>query len=152
MPEGNHHQESKRDDALPDHHTRRLPGTKIRDLWKRMRAHPDDICKPGKNGEDVPGRNQTRADVGDDRALDPPPQRVQAKISAETNERQAEKEDDDLNKTNHGAAIPAEVCRFRAHHKNEKTNEDNNKAESNSRRSDFVSARRGGNRRRCGTV
>ena len=145
LPKRNHHQKSQRDDALTDQHARRLPGSKVGNLGEGVRAHADDVCQPGKDGEDQAGGDQAAADVAADSAFESPPKGVQAEIPPGTHPRETDQEDDDLHEADDGTAVPAEEVRFGADCEDEKSDESDGEAQANARGEGVIHAGGGGN-------
>ena len=128
MPERDHEQEPQDNDALTDQHAGRLPGTEVGDLRKGVGAHAENIRETGEDRKHVTGRNQPRANVGNDGAFQAPPQGVQTDVSAQADEGKPDQKDNDLNKADDGTAVPAEEIGFGTDSEDEQPDERNDDA------------------------
>lgn len=150
MLERNHHQKSQRDDTLSDQHAGRLPSAEVGNLREGVRPHADDIGKTCKDREDEARADQTAADVTDDGAFESPPQGVQAEVTAEADPCQTDQKDDDLHKSDHGAAVPAEEIGLGAHGEDEESDKGDDETQSNPRGERIIRwERASGNGGRC---
>ena len=89
-PQGQQQDEPEGDNRLTDLDASRLPGTEIRQGRELVASEAEHICHPGEHRDHVPGADKSQAEVRRDAAGSICPQRGQADVAPNADNRQAD--------------------------------------------------------------